>query len=184
MWQQESQGFRIKSNVFGDSTRHRTTKVSSKTEMTTMIVEPKAKKKRNPLTRLAETTQLLTRFTSKSKTLLRPPISNSVALNSFPITSVPSKSKSKNPIKFKTGGIVATAVQTSENPKKRKLRAVTTIKPNAKKLQEHDSASMLAIAVNEILRKSSISDQKTASHPQDSLAKKIKSKIKRKSKKM
>lgn len=147
-----------------------------------MIVEPKAKKKRNPLTRLAETTQLLTRFTSKSKTQ-RTPISNSIALNSFPITSVPSKPKTKNPIKFKTGGIVATAVQTSDNHKKRKLRAVTTIKPNAKKLQDNGSASMLAIAVNEILRKSN-TEQKIASHPQESIAKKIKSKIKRKSKKM
>lgn len=147
-----------------------------------MIVEPKAKKKRNPLTRLAETTQLLTRFTSKSKAL-RQPIPNNVVLNSFSATSVPSKPKTKNPIKFKTGGIVATAVQTSENHKKRKLRAVTTIKPNSKKLQENDSASMLAIAVNEIWRKSS-NEQKIASHPQESIAKKIKSKIKRKSKKM
>lgn len=145
-----------------------------------MIVEPKAKKKRNPLTRLAETTQLLTRFTSKSKAL-RQPIPNTVVLNSFPTTSVSSKAKSKHPIKFKTGGIVATAVQTSENHKKRKLRAITTIKPNAKKLQENDSASMLAIAVNEIWRKSS-NEQKLSSHPQDSIAKKIKSKIKRKSK--
>lgn len=149
-------------------------------EMPSVIVEPKAKKKRNPFTKLAETTQLLTRFTSKSKTL-RQPISNNVALNSLPITSVP-PSKPKT-IKFKTGGIVATAVQTSENHKKRKLRAVTTIKPNAKKIQENDPACMLAIAVNEILRKSS-NEQKIASHPQDSIAKKLKSKIKRKSRKL
>lgn len=159
--------------------------------MATMIVEPKAKKKRNPLTRLAETTQLLTRFTSKTK-ILRPsiqqPISSSAPLSSYPITSVSSKSKSKHPIKFKTGGIVATAVQTSEAHKKRRLRAISTIKPNAKKLQQNnDSATMLAHAVNELLRKTSSSNvdqNKAASCPQESITKKIKSKIKRKSKKL